>query len=149
MFAQWYHLGIQLKVRPGTLDRIRTQFHDPRDQLLEMLKTWLMASDNTSWKTLTDALKSRTVGANQLASVLETKYCLVEENQLDIGTSTSGSQSESNMTLGYSTYGPSPLATSNIIPCPSVPEQMAPIHPGVAQSSSKRNCESEKLNLSL
>ena len=25
--VQWYHLGVQLKVRTGTLDRIRTQFH--------------------------------------------------------------------------------------------------------------------------
>ena len=74
--AQWYHLGVQLKVRIGTLDRIRTQFHDPRDQLLEMLKTWLNTGDNTSWKMLTDTLRSRSVGASQLASVLETKYHL-------------------------------------------------------------------------
>ena len=76
--AQWYHLGVQLKVRIGTLDSIRTQFQNPKDQLLEMLKTWLTSSDNTSWKTLTDALKSRSVGASQLAGVLETKYSLVE-----------------------------------------------------------------------
>ena len=76
--TQWYHLGLQLKVRTGTLDRIRTQFHDPRDQLLEMLKSWLTTSDNTSWKTLTDALRSRSVGASQLAGVLESKYCLVD-----------------------------------------------------------------------
>ena len=50
--AQWYHLGLQLKVRSGTLDRIRTQFPDTRDQLLEMLKVWLTTSGNTSWKTL-------------------------------------------------------------------------------------------------
>ena len=76
--AKWYRLGLQLKVRIGTLDSIRTQFQDPKDQLLEMLKTWLTSSDNTSWKTLTDALRSRSVGASQLAGVLETKYCLVE-----------------------------------------------------------------------
>ena len=79
--AQWYHLGLQLKLKTGTLDRIRTQFSDPRDQLLEMLKTWLTTSDNTSWKTLTDALRSRSVGASQLAGVLETKYCLVENSK--------------------------------------------------------------------
>ena len=94
--AQWYHLGVQLKVRIGTLDRIRTQFHDPRDQLLEMLKTWLTTSDNTSWKSLTDALRSRSVGASQLASVLETKYCLVEENEVDIGSS--DNQPDTNVT---------------------------------------------------
>ena len=84
--AQWYHLGLQLKVRIGTLDGIRTQFQNPKDQLLEMLKTWLTSSDNTSWKTLTDALKSRSVGASQLAGVLEIKYCGTE---IDSGTSTS------------------------------------------------------------
>ena len=109
--AQWYHLGLQLKVRTGALDRIRTQFSDPRDQLLEMLKTWLTTSDNTSCKTLTDALRSRTVGASQLAGVLETKYCLVEENEVDIGSS--DSQPETNVT-------------------PPLSEQRAPIQqPGV------------------
>ena len=113
--AQWYHLGLQLKVRIGTLDRIRTQFTDPRDQLLEMLKTWLTTSDNTSWKTLTDALRSRSVGASQLASVLETKYYLAQGTEVDSGTSTSDSQSETNIT-----------------PPPLVSEQRAPIQqPGV------------------
>ena len=121
--AQWYHLGLQLKVRTGTLDRIRTQFHDPRDQLLEMLKTWLTTSDNTSWKTLTDALRSRSVGASQLAGVLETKYCLVEGTEVDSGTSDS-------------------QPATNITPRP-VSEQRAPIQqPGVVHlRESKSSCE--------
>ena len=82
----WYTLGLQLKVRIGTLDRIRTQFHDPRDQLLETLKIWLTAGDRTSWKTLTDALRSRSVGASQLASVLERKHCVMEKTAVDSGT---------------------------------------------------------------
>ena len=95
--AQWYHLGVQLKVRTGTLDNIQAQFPDPKRQLLEMLKTWLTTSDNTSWKTLTDALRSRSVGASQLAGVLETKYCLVVGTEVDSGTFTSDGQSESNI----------------------------------------------------
>ena len=85
--AQWYPLGLQLKVRIGTLDSIQAQFSDPKRQLLEMLKTWLTTSDNTSWKSLTDALRSRSVGASQLASVLERKYCVTEETGVDSGTS--------------------------------------------------------------
>ena len=104
--AQWYHLGVQLKVRTGTLDRIRSQFHDLRDQLLEMLKTWLTTSDNTSWKSLTDALRSRSVGASQLASVLDRKHCVMEETAADSGTS--DSQPETN------------------VPPSTVPEQMLP-----------------------
>ena len=96
--AQWYHLGVQLKVRTGTLDNIQAQFPDPKRQLLEMLKVWLTSSDNTSWKTLTDALRSRSVGASQLAGVLETKYCMVEETEPDIGASTSETQPETNVT---------------------------------------------------
>ena len=81
--TQWYYLGLQLKVRPETLDKIREDLLYSRDKLLELLKTWLTSSDNASWKTLTYALKSRSVGASQLAGVLETKYCLVEETEVD------------------------------------------------------------------
>ena len=77
--AQWYNLGLQLKLRTGTLDRIYAQFRgDPRDQLRETLKTWLTTCDNPNWRTLADALRSRSVGATQLAGDLEIKYCLPE-----------------------------------------------------------------------
>ena len=88
----WYLLGVQLKVRTSTLDSIQAQFPDSKRQLLEMLKTWL--TTNRSWKTLVDALRSRSVGASQLADDLETKYCLVERTKLDSGTFTSECQSE-------------------------------------------------------
>ena len=78
---QWYPLGLQLKVKTKTLERIRRQFHGPRDQLWEMLEVWLITADEPSWKTLTDALRSQSVGASQLAGVLETKYCRVEDMQ--------------------------------------------------------------------
>ena len=73
----WYHLGLQLKQNFGTLDSIRSRrdFPDPRDRLLKMLKTWLITADKPSWKTLTDALRSRNVGESQLADDLEAKYC--------------------------------------------------------------------------
>ena len=79
MDTQWYYLGLQLKMRPVTLDSIRGDVWYSRDQLLEMLKTWLTSSDNTSWKTLIDALRSRSVGKSQLAADLQKKYCLVTE----------------------------------------------------------------------
>ena len=106
--AQWYHLGLQLKVRTGTLDNIQAQFSDPKRQLLEMLKTWLTTSDNTSWKTLTDALRSRSVGASQLAGVLETKYSLVEGTEVD-------SQPETNITPPHPL--PEPIQRPGIQEC--------------------------------
>ena len=95
--AQWYHLGLQLKVKTGTLDRIRNQFSDSRDQLLEMLKTWLSNSDNTTWKTLADALRSRSVEASQLANTLEKKYCSVG-TELDGGLSNLDSKPKTDVT---------------------------------------------------
>ena len=76
--TQWYHLGLLLKLDFWSLDRIR-DIPDPRDQLLEMLKTCLTTGVNTSWKALTNALRSRLLGASQLADRLEAKYCLVED----------------------------------------------------------------------
>ena len=107
MSAQWYHLGVQLKVRIGTLDSIQVQFPDPKRQLLEMLKTWLTTSDSTSWTSLTDALRSRSVGASQLASVLATKHCMVEETGVDSGTSENQPE-------------------TNVPPPSTVPEQVLP-----------------------
>ena len=76
---RWYNLGLQLKVMPGTLDRIRTQFPDLRRQLWEMLKAWLTTSDHTSWKALTDAVRSRSVNESRTADYLESKYCPMKE----------------------------------------------------------------------
>ena len=114
--AQWYHLGLQLKVRTGTLDRIRTQFHDPRDQLLEMLKSWLTTSDNTSWTTLTDALRSRSVGATQLAGVLETKCSLVKQTEVGSAKATSDTDF---------TSPPLPPVSEQIVPQPGVADTQA------------------------
>ena len=44
------------------------------------------------------------MGASQLGSVLQTKYCLMEETEVDNGASTYESQPETNITL------PSPLS---------------------------------------
>ena len=85
--AKWYNLGLQLKLGTGILDRIDAQFRDPRDQLREMLKTWLTTCDNTSWKDLTDALRRQSVGAIQLAGQLEKKYCPVEGTDVSKGIS--------------------------------------------------------------
>ena len=82
MGMKWYHLGVHLKVSVGTLDRIKAQFPDPRDQLLEMLKTWLTTSDSTSWKMLIDALRGRGVEEFKLAGVLEAKYCRMKETKV-------------------------------------------------------------------
>ena len=82
--ADWYDLGLQLKVRIGTLDNICADFTAAKHRLREMLKAWLTTGDNPCWKTLIDALISRMVGASQLAAALEKKYCPVEGTEWDI-----------------------------------------------------------------
>ena len=89
MSAKWYNLGLQLNVRTGTLEKIRTQFPDPNDQLREMLMVWLNTSNNPTWKTLIDGLRSRIVGASQLAGDLETKCCPLDEMEVGGDTSVS------------------------------------------------------------
>ena len=79
---KWYYLGLQLKVPVRRLDTIRHVFSDPKEQFLEMLKDWLLNTYNPSWKTVVDALRSPGVEENRLASVLERKYCLVEETDV-------------------------------------------------------------------
>ena len=83
--ADWYDLGLELKVRVGTLDNIRTDFTAAKHQLREMLKAWLTTGDYPSWKTLIDALRSPVVGASQMAAALEMKYCPGEGTELDVG----------------------------------------------------------------
>ena len=73
--ADWYNLGLRLKVKIGTLQCIQTEFSAPKHQLREMLKAWLTTVDDPSWKTLIAALRSRMVGASRLAAALEAKYC--------------------------------------------------------------------------
>ena len=96
--AQWYQLGLQLKLKTGKLDSIQAQFSDPKRQLLEMLKTWLTISDNTSWKTLTDALSTQSVGVGRLAGELEKKYCKLGRTEVDRGMSASDGYPRTNVT---------------------------------------------------
>ena len=85
MSAEWYDLGLQLKVRITKLDSIKEDFTAAKHRLREMLKAWLTTGDNPSWKTLIDALRSPVVEASQLAAALETKFCSVERIELDVG----------------------------------------------------------------
>ena len=82
--TKWYDIGLQLNVQVHTLDSIKSQFSDPKDCLREILKVWLKTAGKTTWKTLVDALMSRTIEESQLAARLKEKYCvaaLVNENE--------------------------------------------------------------------
>lgn len=79
--AQWYNIGLGLRVPPGTLNAIRSQFRDrPDDCLRETLQEWLKQTDpNPTWSRLVEALRRDDVGEQQLAKTLEARYCSPEE----------------------------------------------------------------------
>ena len=62
--TKWYNFGLKLKVKPSDLDAIGQQYHNPADCFREVLSTWLRQNSDTerTWATLTDALRSPTVG---------------------------------------------------------------------------------------
>ena len=72
--SKWYDIGLYLKVSKGTLDAIKSQFGDPREQLREMLSEWLKTYPYPSWKLLIEALRSPIVGENHQADTLEQLY---------------------------------------------------------------------------
>ena len=82
VYRKWYVLGLMLNVSVQTLDRIRAQFSDSQDQLLEMLKTWLKTAINPSWKTLAYALRSPGVEEMRLSDILQKKYFLIKETEV-------------------------------------------------------------------
>ena len=80
VYGEWDELGLHLHLGYETLGAIIQQHgSDPINRLLEVLKTWLTTSDNTSWKALTDALRGPRVRANRLAGGLERTYCLPKD----------------------------------------------------------------------
>ena len=119
MSADWYNLGLQLKVRTGDLNGIRAQIGTPpKNHLRDMLSVWLTTGDDPSWMTLTDALRSRSVGANRLADTVEQKYCPVEETEVDMDTSASDCLPETNF--------PPPSVSEPVIP--TLQPRVADVH---------------------
>lgn len=79
MSTNWYMLGLQLNMMAWTLDGIKLESHCSKYQLMEMLKDWLKTDNNPQWRTLINALRSKSVGASRLAGDLERKYCCATE----------------------------------------------------------------------
>ena len=72
---KWYDLGLQLELEEGTLKTIKSDNPENSQHCLrEMLSTWLKFDPRPTWHTLCAALRSRTVGAETLASNLVAKY---------------------------------------------------------------------------
>ena len=72
---KWHGLGLQLGLNEGALKGINSDHpKNSQDCLRETLRTWLDVEPRATWHTLCAALRSRTVGAETLASSLVAKY---------------------------------------------------------------------------
>ena len=66
--AQWYNIGLELEIDPGTLDVIEGNNKDINGCFRAMLTTWLkMVRPKPTLTALAEALQSPTVGFGHLA----------------------------------------------------------------------------------
>ena len=87
--AKWYDIGLQLRLRVGTLDAIKEQYDDPSHCLRETLKTWLKTCPlhvPPTWKNIVNALRSCIIGEVRLAADLEQKYCSTQDTNVVVVT---------------------------------------------------------------
>ena len=81
--AKWYHLGVQLNMRPSDLDPIQIQcLNNPDDCLLKLLSVWLTRTDPSppSWERVADALSSPAIDRPTLAERIRRTYCSQSSN---------------------------------------------------------------------
>ena len=59
-YDKWYAIGIGLRIRTTTLDRIKALCDDkPKQCMAEMVEYWLNTTPNASWEEVTRALRQR------------------------------------------------------------------------------------------
>ena len=76
--AKWYNIGLELGLKPGTLDAIeKKNFHDTDDCFRATLHAWLSSEDLCpSWRHLADALRAPPVGMWHLAEEISNSHTL-------------------------------------------------------------------------
>ena len=69
---EWYNIGLELNIDPGTLDAIRSDYAMTKDCFREMLTAWLkMVQPKPTLAALAEALQSPTVGFEHLAEQVQ------------------------------------------------------------------------------
>ena len=69
--AKWYNTGLELGLKPGTLDAIELDGHNSGHCFTATLKEWLSKPElNPSWSGLARALKAPSVALDYLAEKL-------------------------------------------------------------------------------
>ena len=74
--VKWFDLGVELGLRPSSLEAIRKKFKDdPAECFGQMLMDWLAGQGlEATWKNLCSALKALPVNHPAIAKVIEEKY---------------------------------------------------------------------------
>ena len=74
--AKWYNIGLNLNIHMGTLDAIKKDNDDSDDRFRAMLITWLKTvQPKPTWEALAEALRSPSVGYEQLAELCMMPPC--------------------------------------------------------------------------
>ena len=70
-------LGLKLNIPLATVEGIHSQYPNPKDRLLQIIKEFLTQLDpEPSWSAIAAALRSPVVNLPRLAKHIEEKYCL-------------------------------------------------------------------------
>ena len=71
--TKWFELGLELKIMDNELKVIEGCNYDDKKSCRIMFRTWLDTNSNANWCQIVKALKSRGVGLNSAAHLLESK----------------------------------------------------------------------------
>ena len=73
--AKWFNLGVQLNVKPTSLEAIQQYDKDPDNCITKVLTVWLKQSNpRPTWSSLVVALKQQTDGLEELADRIERQH---------------------------------------------------------------------------
>ena len=132
-------LALNLGVPPYAVDGIFTQFRDPKEQLLEVLKEFLTTTTDPSeaWPMIAKALWSRAIGLPRLAKSIEENYCSPPTHLTPHSShktpSSSHSTPHTSPSSHLTTHTP---PSSHITPDTDSPVASShPSHPGVCSAS--------------
>ena len=70
--TKWFQLGINLGLQTHRLDKIRQDYHETDQQMLQMLDVWLRREPNASWLDVVNALEE--MEENTVAKNIRQKY---------------------------------------------------------------------------
>ena len=74
--VEWFQLGLELRIRPTSLEHIKANFKDVERCMTEMLAQWLQKQgrDVPTWKALVSAVRTASSLREEIASTVAAKH---------------------------------------------------------------------------